>query len=687
MRVASAGRLRLLAGVTLALWEAEASAIPFEVFVDVEDEQAIYDLRTSEQISADSFNALLLLYQTKVDLDQADRDRLYALPNLELAHVDAILRFRAEHGSVGSLGLLVNAGILSPRLARTLDAFVEPSDMTGASVAGFLRVQVQTTGRTDRQPPAAAVQSRVKAISSVDAAVVLVLTRSEVGGLRWDPAREGLSVTPEKPRLAVPKFYFAWDRARWGIIAGTFRIGFGQRLTFDVTNQSLPNGFFGDLEVRRGDSLIRRCRRGAGELVLAPCPDDRDVRVGPDFSWTERLTGVAVGARSIDVGHGSLQLYAWGSHQVLSPQSFELARTDACPDPRRDELPGCRAPRVYVRDRPGPQAVVPAGRIRGAAAETLAGGNIGVVWGPRARAGVTGYAAVPRFRIGGASLGYQESARRPFGGPFGAVGVDVALGFRSQDFFVEATRSFDSQPGRGGFAGLVRSVTDLPTTEIDVSARYYGARFANPYARSLSAPDETDGLRTRNESGLRVRTTSQLGARVALRTYADLWRRTNAAGARADLYVRADVAITDQWSWALSASYRRGAAQRLGAIGRATLSLGSAFSAAAQCVLAWRGLSGEPTRRDTRALLDVSTRLGARVGFHGRIRYDVEGAATRANRAQRLGGYVRLVASLRGRDRVGVRYDVQAFVDARESTRRRVPNPEHWLWLEYVARF
>jgi hypothetical protein len=34
-----------------------------------------------------------------------------------------------------------------------------------------------------------------------------------------------------------------------------------------------------------------------------------------------------------------------------------------------------------------------------------------------------------------------------------------------------------------------------------------------------------------------------------------------------------------------------------------------------------------------------------------------------------------------------VRYDLRAFLDHRASTRARVPNPEHWLWLEYIFRY
>jgi hypothetical protein len=48
---------------------------------------------------------------------------------------------------------------------------------------------------------------------------------------------------------------------------------------------------------------------------------------------------------------------------------------------------------------------------------------------------------------------------------------------------------------------------------------------------------------------------------------------------------------------------------------------------------------------------------------------------------------VDLALTLRDRDVVRLRYDFRMLLDERESTLSRVPNPEHWLWVEYVFRF
>ena len=95
-----------------------ASAAQYEVFIDVETEQDLYDLLITEQISPASFDALLLLYQTRVDLTRAARQDLYLLPNLDYAEVDRILSYRKEAMSFEGLDELVVAGVLAQRLGR-----------------------------------------------------------------------------------------------------------------------------------------------------------------------------------------------------------------------------------------------------------------------------------------------------------------------------------------------------------------------------------------------------------------------------------------------------------------------------------------------------------------------------------------------------------------------------------------
>ena len=687
-------RRTLVFACLLALTPRTASAVQYEVFIDIETEEDLYDLLVTEQISESSFNALLLLYQTRVELNRASRQGLYLLPNLDYGHVDRILAYRREVGVIHGLGDLVAAGVLESELVSSMQAFVivRVPDAPKPRANGFLRVQGRWSGRHDRLPPASAVQARVKALHNLDIGVAGTLTRNGLHRARWDPNRAALSAEAERVRFDVPKLYIEWEDDEWEIVGGTYRIGFGQRLTFDVTDQVTPNGFFGDYELRRDNELGLACRRSAGELQVSPCPSDRVTRVTPDYAWTNRLAGIAVGLKALPLGQGWLQAYAWGSYQVHRIAQIEIFDAGACDDPRRDEDPACGAPPVYVRtgDPTAPASAAAFATLPAMYAEGLAGVNTSYFWNDRAHVGLTGYGSVPKWLVRGVELGFQEFSRKPFGGPFGALGVDAAFGFRAQDFFAEVARSFDSQLGGGGGYGLVlRSVTTLPGIEVDVSARYYGTKYVNPYARPVSAPDELDGLRARDEAGLRLRATTQLGQRVGLRTAVDGWRQLSSGALNGLFFARADVRIASSWAWALWTEYRNSASQRFVLATRLAYEPVRRFAISGQFQHRWVGskLAGPHFQQDVAAILNVTTHPVDLLRLRLRVRYDFEDVWDNHRLPQTLWAYLDAALTVRERDMLRVRYDFRVFLDHRESTFARLPNPEHWLWVEYVFRY
>jgi len=425
-----------------------ASAVQYEVFIDIETEEDLYDLLATEQISESSFDALLLLYQTRVELNHADRQRLYLLPNLDYEHVDRILAYRKEAGAIHSLGDLISGGVIDATLLSSLRAFVivRAPNVPRSQTHGFLRLQARWSGRYDRLPPASAVQARIKTLRNLDIGLAGALTRNGLRRIRWDQNRGALVAEAERARLDVPKLYVEWEDDKWEIIGGTYRIGFGQRLTFDVTNQVTPNGFFGDYELRRGNELGLRCRRSAGELPVSPCPSDRVTRVTPDYAWTNRLAGVAVGLKDLQLGPGWFQAYAWGSYQVHRIPQIEVVDARTCDDPRRDDDPACGAPPVYVPtgDPGAPASTATFATLPAMYAEGLAGANASYFWHDRAHIGLTGYRSMPRWLVPGAELGFQEFSRKPFGGAFGAVGADGEASIRRLAAEEAMVRSYEA---------------------------------------------------------------------------------------------------------------------------------------------------------------------------------------------------------------------------------------------------
>lgn len=687
-------RLACLSAAAVATAPSAASAVQYEVFVDVEIEDDLYDLLVTDQISSRSFDALLELHQTRVDLNRAGRQRLYLLPNIDYKHVDRILSYRKAAGTIHELGDLIAAGVLDAQLARALSAFVIIQSHRGpkSGVSGFVRTEARWTGRYDRLPPAAVLQSRVKALRNLDAGVAAALTRNRLGRPHWDASRHALSVGPERTRFELPKLYVEWEDESWEVIAGTYRIGFGQRLTFDVTDQVTPNGFFGDYEIRRGSELRLGCRRGAGELLESPCPSAAIARVTPDHAWTSRLAGVAAGMKRHSMGPGWLQSYGWGSFQVHPMLQSEVVVAGVCRDPRRDEESACQAPDVFVLEST-PGAAAPSATFATLPAmygEGLAGINATYFWNARAHLGATSYGAFPKWLVRGVELGFQESARKPFGGPFGAVGIDAAYGFGKQDLFVEVTRSFDSQPeGGGGFGMVARSVTTFEIAELEISARHYGTRYANPYARPISQPDELDGLRARDESGLRVRSTLGVARRVSLRLLVDGWRELSSGALACSMFARADLKISPSVRWAAWAEVRLGGTPRLFAASQ--LAYEGVRRVAISAQFQHRSLLDAPGPRrvqhDVAAIFNVTGRPVDLLRLRVRIRYDFEDVFDNQRLSQALWAHAEAAFALRDRDTLRLRYDVRVFLDHRESTRLRVPNPEHWLWLEYIFRY
>lgn len=690
----------LLRGTIFSLWlfsvdPHRARAVSYELYIDVETEEDLYDLLASGQISESTFDALLSLNQTRVDLNGADRDRLYLLPNLDYADVDRIIEHREQAGRITDLDELVTAGALSAELAGSLRAFVTVVGRAMRSrrgTDGLLRLQGRWSGRYDRLPPPLAAQARVRLRGHLDIGFASTLTRNQLSHVRWDVSRRGLSAAPERVRVDVPKLYVEWEDAKWEVVVGTYRIGFGERLTFDVTDQITPNGFFGDYELRRDQALTLRCKRSAGELARSPCSNALVPYVTPDYSWTNRLTGVALGMKHLNMGGGWLQAYAWSSYQIHRVSQIEIAMTADCDDPRRDESPGCAPPPVFIRasDPGAPASEARFASLRSMYAEALAGGQVSFYWDERTHVGLIGYGSAPRWRLPDVELGFQEFAAKPFRGPFGALGVEAAFGFRAQSFFAEVARSFDREHGGGGgFGAIIRSVTTLGTAELHVSARHYDSRYVNPYARSISAADELDGLRVRDETGLRVAANARIGHRTALRVLADGWRRLSTGSLQASLFARVDLQLGSSWSWAFWSQYRSGANQRVAMATQLMHEPHERVRWSAQLahrMSEWRA-DARRLQHDLAAIGGVVARPIELLRLRFRARYDLEDLADGSRSLRVLWAYLDCAFHLRTADTLRLRYDLRAFLDHRTSTIARRPNPEHWLSFEYVLRY
>ncbi|MBI4512404.1 MAG: helix-hairpin-helix domain-containing protein [Deltaproteobacteria bacterium] len=716
-------RLRAFLAVALAVLVGAgvAHAAPYEVEIHVETEEDLYELLASEQISEDTFHALLELMRRGVDLSRAGRDELYALPNISLAQVEAILAYRRDAGGISNPADLVGAGVLSPEELGALAPFLvirKPKPPRGQAVDGWIRSPAMWT-TDDGALPTMALQARAGSFRHLTAGTALVLTRNRLGEVAYDAGRDSLSARPPEPTLHVPKLFVQWDTGKLVALAGSYRAGFGTRLTFDNTDRVTPNGFYPDDTVLRGTDLVSRCKESKGELAESPCVGEAgDTYVTPDYRWRDSLLGVAVGARKLGNDEHWLQAFGFMSVGSRSIYQYELYDRRRCVDPHDDKDLGCAAPPVYrwQEDTSAPTSRYSYQTLPGMFRELLAGGNVAAYAGRRAHLGLTAYGATVRFGVPEMELDFQEWSRLPRGGPFGAVGMDAAWGRGLLDFSLEATRSFDSMGGPGGgFGGLLRSTVTWPKNEIELSLRAYGRDFANPYAGAISAADEFDGSRVRDERGVRLKATNQLGLRTRLRALLDAWAIGSGETSRFLAFLRADHRLTDRVE---AGSWVRFQDKDLGAGGRGQCfestteesESGEPVPCAGQQVKVAGLLRVAPHRRVALAVQaqhswvddsnkrysdemrrDLSTWFTATVRpidtlrLRARIRYLSQGLAEDDYLEESIWGYADVSYRVPGDFALRLRYDLYVLLDDRDSSRGR--GVQNWVLGEVEARF
>jgi DNA uptake protein ComE-like DNA-binding protein len=515
-----------------------ARAAEYETFIEVDDEDDLLELNTAGDISPETFETLVELLRRGVDLNAAKRDELFTLPNLSYAEVDAIIKYREEVGFIHDPAALVINHVVDAKLLRSIAPFIYIRDpgVRYASTSGRVRLRTAWSP-PDRRAPAMALDGQVQTLRHLNIGVAGVLVRNRVNDVRYDPVRDALSAEAPSPTPTLPKIYAQWDTDKWVVHAGSYRAGFGQRLTFDNSRNYTPNGIYRDNTIYpRPVKLSKLCRESTGELDSPPCDGDlANTYVTPDFRWQQTMQGLAVGLKRLEIGPGWLQAYAFSS--VMSKQLYQYYSYDAdkCADPRDDDNPSCSAPDLYIR-QDDPLAPSPTARYQTLPRmyrDITAGGNVSYFFNRRSWIGATGYGTDITWLVKGKNLDFQESQRVPFGGPFGAVGLNGAWGRRWSDLGVEVARSFDSMKkatldspeprGGGGFAALLRWVASWKTHEIETIVRYYDRDYANPYARPLAGRDQFEGQRARDEAGLRVRYTGRVTAKMYLQTWLNFW--------------------------------------------------------------------------------------------------------------------------------------------------------------------
>ncbi len=475
----------------LAAWGARAE--PSTAGLSIADEADLRALYEDGLLPEEDFETLRELLRTGVEVRTASREALYALPGLTWAQVDALLAYRARVEGDFAPEALVEAGVLTAEQLRQVRPFLSGAVRGTRDFAGRLRL-LTAYGAADALVPPVLLQAQAEGPLGLRGGAVLSLTRRRLDRVGYAPRRRALvaGLPGVAPRL--PKFHVRWEGEHASVLVGTYRLGFGQRLTLDTTGRPAPDGFVPDEEFHVPGAPERRCMLTGTGACPAEGPQGR---VTPDFGWTEGFRGVA-GTVHGEVEGVALAFTGFGSHQSRDLSQYELFDT-------------------RTRKTPDVLAVLPGQSLPGAARfvsrtlpdvfhELAGGGHATVGLSPRARLGLTGWGAWPVWAVEGVGLDVQPHSRFPAGGGYGAVGADATWGAGPVDLFLEGARSFSGPAGvGGGFGAVQRTVLGDRRRELELTLRYYGREFDNPYSRAVSGPDESEGVRASNELGARLR--------------------------------------------------------------------------------------------------------------------------------------------------------------------------------------
>ncbi|MGM0577720.1 MAG: hypothetical protein ACQEXJ_18480 [Myxococcota bacterium] len=469
---------------------------------------SVGDLRSlldNGDIRQDEFDRLVALLEDPLDVNTASRDAMYDLPGMTFPMIDRLVDARekaplVDIDSLRALGLPDN-------VLRQIGPFVvfrppPPPEVPAPQPLGG-DVELRSLEQLDDgKSPAFALRFRGEAAERVDLGLVgLFQDRLGTFDYHHETGRTWLTAEPAKPRFHLPKGYAAMDEGEWGVIAGTYQVGFAERLTFDASTRTRPSGFYGDDQVYENQESA-------------------------SFSAPERLLGVAATMRGVHLGgthylsgtlFGSFQPFEVPQHEI---RSFLRKKDDSdFNDGTNPLLCEEGADPAACADDDLKTGRLSQEQLRRAFTEMLVGGHLRYTPMPRLKVGATAYYGAVDFPASD-DLHFAVSSGFPDRSGFGAMGLDFEANVGDTVLSGEYSRTFE-----GDQAAFLRGVVGFRLLDVELQARYYGEDWDNPHSRGLAQPDELFGQRDRDEAGGSVRLILYPLRWMSARVEADLWHR------------------------------------------------------------------------------------------------------------------------------------------------------------------
>jgi hypothetical protein len=495
---------------TVLASRAHARTYPVEIGETNEDE--LRNLYEDGLLSADEFDTLIELLNNPIDVNRANRQELYDLPyvTMKLARSIVLGRRKGPYKSLSDMAERVEG--LDRSVLEQIQPFAtagirERSEFDKEKLSGKARirsgmyfekidpVEDDHPNRT-HTPQQIGYPYRPATQASVDAtydrtysAGVVMLSNADIQGVEYNPGSRDLYATYGQV-VELGRVYSSIEKDRWEAIVGSYTAGFGLGLTFDRTSRTQPNGWYKDLSVT-ADEFYRR------------------------FRLTRGLFGGAATVQN-DVGSWEMESTVFASMDKYDLYQYDMGMTGGeLVDWTEVET---ASPRIYIDgQRVGWMSVPNAYR------ESLAGFNTTFSDGERSSVGLTSYVGTQdRTTIPGMTNPNEYVIRGGYPlmtDTYGAVGINGSWGAGLVDFFGEYAHSFT-----GGGGVLFKSIINPLGGEVELSVRHYGTNFDNPHARGTAAADQYQGMRDRDEQGIRAKGYYDITEQVRFTGDVDLWR-------------------------------------------------------------------------------------------------------------------------------------------------------------------
>lgn len=518
----------LVVGILLTAGPAWPREFGLDLVIDsIED---LYELERSGELTSQQVDVLVALFQNPININRADRTLLYELPAMTYELADRLIAYRAEQGPFISMEQLRNVKGVTQEIAGSIEPFIEfgaPADAEPEAYLGPVqgRARVGSIWRAglpiDRDPERinpiqerqAGPQSYIKAegegFTNFGAGLLATYRRQMFA--RWDRSRGQLVSSGPFNGPDLDGGYLYWEYAGWSMIAGTYTVGFGERLTFDNTAKRYPNGWY----------AFNRLRT-----------DNETGRIRPQ----KHLLGTAVSLLGGDVPGGWIDATAFVSYQPRDIYQYDYwygldeydrpnsCQTDGdCPDGYVCEqgLQICRSTDVISESRRTDTYRFET--YSDAFREALVGANATFNFNERAHIGLTGYTSfIDKQLATPAQPNFSPAARWPRKDRFGAIGVNGR--WSNRNLTLTGEWAYTGAGGKGHGA-LMRAVwTPERWMELSSTLRYYTPWFENPYSRGTAAADQANGLRQPDERGILMRAMVMPIEDLRLVSTVDLWQ-------------------------------------------------------------------------------------------------------------------------------------------------------------------